>query len=68
MCLLENLVLLRQKLLCLLLNVPSEGTVTQNPLRPQRQENPGAIIIRVFAWGTGVWEIKFPAQDHTVIS
>ena len=53
MRLLENLLLLRQELLCLLLNVPSEETVTQNPLRPQCQENIGAIIIRIFVWGTG---------------
>ena len=52
MRLLETLLLLRQELLCLLLSVPSEETVTQNPLRPQCQENIGAIIIRIFVWGT----------------
>lgn len=51
MSLLENLLLLRQELLCLLLNVPSEETVTQSPLGPRRQENTGAIIIPIFSWG-----------------
>lgn len=45
--LLENLLLLRQELLCLLPNVPYEEITTSNPLRVRCQENVGAIIITV---------------------